>query len=193
MQVINHRADNNKRFILELNKNQPYLLYILFGLSFTLGAWNFFATRDKIVYVDTGKLFQTYNDAVKINNKLEKQAKEYEANVDTLILEMQEALKDYEKDVPKMQNSQRIRREQEIDEKRVALQRYQVAVKEKLEQQRNEAFTGVVQTVNSFLSDYGKRKGYRMILIANPSGTIGYAKEGTDITADIVAELNQKN
>lgn len=174
-------------------KNRPYLPYFLLGLSLALGAWNFFNAREKIVYVDTGKLFQSYSEAIDINKKLEQQAKQYEANIDTLMLEVQKALQDYEKNAPTMEMSQRITREHEIDEKRATLQRYQVAVKEKLEQQRNEEFTSVVQTVNNFLEDYGKRKKYRMILIANPSGAIGYAQEGTDITADIVEELNHKN
>lgn len=47
--------------------------------------------------MDTAKLFQEYSEAVKVNKKLAEEAKKYESNIDTLMQEIQGALKDYEK------------------------------------------------------------------------------------------------
>ncbi|MDF2859371.1 MAG: outer membrane protein [Neobacillus sp.] len=168
------------------------LLYALVLLGLALGVWNLFGKRDEIVYVDTAKLFQEYSEAIKVNKKLGEEAKKYEGNIDTLMHEIQGALKDYEKTGAKLDASGRAKQERLINEKQTDLQRYQAVVKEKLEKQRNEEFAGVVTTINGFLKEYGKRKGYRMILIANPAGTIAYAKDGTDITSDIIKELNAK-
>ncbi len=168
------------------------LLYALVLLGLALGVWNLFGKRDEIVYVDTAKLFQEYSEAVKVNKKLGEEAKKYEGNIDTLMQEIQGALKDYEKTGSKLDAAGRAKQERQITEKQADLQRYQAVVKEKLEKQRNEEFAGVVTTINGFLKEYGQHKGYRMILIANPAGTIAYAKDGTDITADIIKELNAK-
>ncbi|GAA0884074.1 OmpH family outer membrane protein [Sphingobacterium siyangense subsp. cladoniae] len=168
------------------------LLYSVVFLALILGIWNLVGKRDEIVYVDTAKLFQEYSEAVKVNKKLGEEAKKYEGNIDTLMQEIQGALKDYEKIGAKLDASGRAKQEHLITEKQAELQRYQAVVKEKLEKQRNEEFSGVVTTINAFLKEYGKRKGYRMILIANPAGTIAYAKDGTDITEEIIKELNAK-
>ncbi|RKO70782.1 OmpH family outer membrane protein [Sphingobacterium puteale] len=168
------------------------LLYMLVLLGLALGVWNLIGKKDEIVYVDTAKLFQEYSEAVKVNKKLENEAKKYEGNIDTLMQEIQGALKDYEKNGGKLDAASRSKQERLINEKQADLQRYQAVVKDKLEKQRQTDFSGVVNTINGFLKEYGKRKGYRMILIANPAGTIAYAKDGTDITGDIVKELNSK-
>lgn len=168
------------------------LLFVLALLGVLLGTWSLIGKRDEIVYVDTAKLFQEYSEAVKVNQKLGEEAKKYEGNIDTLMQEIQGALKDYEKSGTKLDASGRAKQERLITEKQADLQRYQSVVKEKLEKQRQQEFSGVVNTINGFLKEYGKRKGYRMILIANPSGTIAYAKDGTDITEDIIKELNAK-
>lgn len=91
---------------------------------------------------------------------------------------------------PKLDIASRAVQERLINQKQSDLQRYQAVVKEKLEKQRNEEFSAVINTINSYLKEYGERKGYSMILIANPAGTIAYAKDETDITADIIQELN---
>ncbi|WON94264.1 MULTISPECIES: OmpH family outer membrane protein [unclassified Sphingobacterium] len=171
-------------------KVNNYLLYVLVLIGLALGVWNLIQEKDKIVYVDTAKLFQEYSEAVKINMKLGQEAKKYEGNIDTLMQEIQIAIKDYEKNGLKLDPISKRKQELIINEKQADLQRYQAVVKEKLEKQRNEEFSGVVKTINSFLKDYGKQKGYRMILIANPAGTIAYAQESTDITEDIIKELN---
>ncbi|MEJ5092356.1 hypothetical protein GEO21_20185 [Sphingobacterium faecium] len=166
------------------------LLYTLVSLGLVLGVWNLIEKNDKIVYVDTAKLFQEYSEAVKVNKKLAEEAKKYESNIDTLMQEIQGALKDYEKKGPKLDIASRAVQERLINQKQSDLQRYQAVVKEKLEKQRNEEFSAVINTINSYLKEYGERKGYSMILIANPAGTIAYAKDETDITADIIQELN---
>ncbi|UIR54612.1 OmpH family outer membrane protein [Sphingobacterium sp. SRCM116780] len=174
-------------------KNKPYLLYSLLLLCLGLGLWNFIQSREKIVYVDTAKLFQEYSETVKINKKLEEQAKQYEENIDTLMKEVQLAMSDYERKGSKLDATSRSKLEQKINEKQLDLQRYQAVIKEKLEKQRGEEFASAVNNINSFLKEYGVREGYRMILIANPAGTIAYAQDNTDITSDIIKELNQKS
>ncbi|WP_447768552.1 OmpH family outer membrane protein [Sphingobacterium faecium] len=173
-------------------KNIPYLLPALVLLCLGLSVWNFIDSRDKIVYVDTSRLFQQYSEAVKVNKKLEDQAKQYEANIDTLMKEVQVAMNDYEKFATNMDASAKSKQEQKINQKRNDLERYQAVIREKLEKQRNQEYVSVVNDINIFLKEYGKSKGYRMILIANPSGTIGYAQDNTDITDDIIKELNDK-
>lgn len=168
------------------------LLYVLVVIGLALGVWNLVGRKDEIVYVDTAKLFQEYSEAVKVNKKLGDEANKYEGNIDTLMQEIQGVLKDYEKNGSRLDAAARIKQERLINEKQVELQRYQAVVKEKLEKQRQQEFSAVVNTINGFLKEYGKRKGYRMILIANPAGTIAYAKDGTDITDDVVEELNAK-
>jgi outer membrane protein len=49
----------------------------------------------------------------------------------------------------------------------------------------------VLTTVNAYLLRYGKKHGYKMILIA-ANGNIAYADADMDITDKIVEELNKE-
>jgi outer membrane protein len=41
------------------------------------------------------------------------------------------------------------------------------------------------------MATYGKQHNYKIILIANQSGTIAYAREGLDITPEVIEGLNK--
>ena len=50
---------------------------------------------------------------------------------------------------------------------------------------------GVLNQVNSFVQDYGRKKGYDVIFGTTLSGNILYGKEVIDITNEVVEGLNQ--
>ena len=93
--------------------------------------------------------------------------------------------------------------ERERDRKRAAAeqklqaQQQQGAVEQqKIQAQAQEAEAKLTQTVlesvNKKVEAYGKSHGYKMILIAAPSGTIAYGEKGLDITMPVLAYLNSE-
>ena len=48
----------------------------------------------------------------------------------------------------------------------------------------------IVNDINDFVKEYGEQKGYRIIFGATGGGTIMYAQEGSDLTDEVLEELN---
>nr|WP_052695607.1 hypothetical protein [Hymenobacter sp. AT01-02] len=48
----------------------------------------------------------------------------------------------------------------------------------------------VLERIHKQVEVYGKQNGYRLILIAAPSGTIAYGRKDLDITTPVLKHLN---
>ncbi|PWG81344.1 OmpH family outer membrane protein [Pararcticibacter amylolyticus] len=151
-----------------------------------------FRNNDKIAYVESGKLLNEYKGSEKARKEFQKKATEWQANIDTLETEVKNAMKKYEKDLPGMTAREQKMGRELINTKRSALVNYQRAISENAKQENAKLMQGVFSTINSFLTEYGKKNGYKMIFIANESGTIAYAREGLDLTSRVLQELNDE-
>lgn len=179
--------DKSKRtFSLSLAFNILTILGILFLLSLH------FYKSDKIAYVDSAKLLRKFKGAVTARNSYEAKVKTWQSRIDTLTGEVKEAIKKYEIDLAKMPLKEQQLSKQLISTKQQQLSDYQRAVQENARQEDEKLTQGIISQINAFLLKYGKSNRYEIILIANQSGTIAYAREGLDITEDVVKELNEE-
>jgi len=142
-----------------------------------------FLYEDKIAYVESTRLFQEYKGAKAERERLEVRTNEFKLNIDTLNREIQEAIIQYD-------GQEGAEGKQIVQLKQKQLEDYRQSVQTTLEKEEAAAMSKVTEELNSFLKAYGKRKRYKFILIANPSGTIAYAQEGTNITDDVIKEIN---
>ncbi|WP_407428913.1 OmpH family outer membrane protein [Arcticibacter sp.] len=147
---------------------------------------------DKIAYVESAKLLNEYKGAEVARKEFDKKAAEWKGNIDTLESDVRDAMKKYEKELSQMTTRERKINQELINTKRAQLVNYQRAISENAKQENVKVMQKVLSTVNSFLLDYGKKNGYKMILIANESGSIAYAREGLDVTAGVLDELNKE-
>jgi outer membrane protein len=112
--------------------------------------------------------------------------------VDTLISEIQNDIKKFEKESAGMTAKERDLSRQLLQTKQQQVADYQKATNDKATQEDNQMTKEVLDEVNLFIKDYGKKKGLRIILAATDYGNIAYAKEGIDITDEILEGLNKK-
>ncbi|MDJ1501166.1 OmpH family outer membrane protein [Xanthocytophaga agilis] len=158
------------------------VLYILY----------FKRANTEVVYVDSAKLLNGYQAMVNARTEYEQKAKGWQANVDTLMQEVQTAIKEHEKQIPSMSAKERDLSRQVIESKQRQLAQYQQAIAEKARQEDVKLTKQVVDQVNAFLDRYGKEHGYQIILAANQTGNIAYAQKKLDITEDVLAIINQE-
>jgi outer membrane protein len=146
----------------------------------------------KIAYLNPVKLSQEY-EAVKAEQaQLEAIAAPWRVNVDTLTAELQRATTRYEQQRAQLTPDQITAREQELANRQGQLAQYREATTQKLTAERERLDVAVVNELNTFLKEYGKREGYSVILGATSSGNIVYADEAMDVTAAVVKELNER-
>lgn len=143
-----------------------------------------------IVYVESGKMLDGYQGMKDARRAFEAKAKGWERQNQTLVNSFRNAVEQYQKTAASLTPEQRAAAEQKLQ----AQQQQGAVEQQKIQAQAQEAEAKLTQTVlesvNKKVEAYGKAHGYKMILIAAPSGTIAYGEKGLDITAPVLAYLN---
>ncbi|MGI4738740.1 MAG: OmpH family outer membrane protein [Janthinobacterium lividum] len=143
-----------------------------------------------IVYVESAKLLDGYQGMKDARRAFEGKAKGWERQNQALVSSFRTAVEAYQKSAPTLTPEQRAAAEQQLQQK----QQQGAVEQQKIQQQAQEAEGKLTQTVlesvNKKVEAYGRTHGYKMILIASPSGTIAYGEKGLDITAPVLTYLN---
>jgi outer membrane protein len=162
------------------------VIAVLFLLS------GFIFRSDKIAYVDSAKILNDYKGSAEAKKAYESKAKVWQANIDTLTSEVKTAIGKYEMSIATMSKKEQELSKQLIQTKQRQLADYQHGIQENAKQEDGKLTQSIVAQINAYLTKYGKAHNYKLILIANQSGTIAYAREGLDITADVIDGLNKE-
>lgn len=172
--------------------SKPGLTFGLILLCILLPLLLYFSfLRQKISYVDSGKLMTGYKAMVEARSEFEKKQKTWQANVDSLTQEVQNAIARHEKTLATgTENEKRLSREL-ITTRQKQLYDYQTAISQNSSQEEQRLTQNVLSTVNAYLLRYGKKHGYKLILVAS-NGNIAYADPAMDITDIIVENLNKE-
>lgn len=152
----------------------------------------FFAfANSRIVYVDSAKLLNGYKGMIEARKDYDKKRSVWQSNIDTLTNDVKDAIQKYSKDMALGSDKEKQLSKELIQSKQKGLMDYQNAIKQNAAQEEERLNSEVLSTVNGFLERYGKKHGYKMILIAS-NGNIAYADPSTEITDRIVEELNKE-
>lgn len=174
-------------------KNRQTIFNAAIAVSLASFFIYFFLIRnEKIAYVDSAKLLNGYKAMTDARGEYEKKATTWKANVDTLMNDVQNQIKKYERAAGSMSASERQMAQELIRTKQKQLNDYQQALQQTAGEEDARLTQKVVSQVNSFLERYGKKHSYKIILVANQTGNIAYASEGMDITEKVVEELNNE-
>ncbi|QKG51564.1 OmpH family outer membrane protein [Hymenobacter sp. BRD67] len=145
-----------------------------------------------IVYVESAKLLDGYQGMKDARRSFEGKAKGWERQNQALVSSFRTAVEQYQKTAAGLTPEQRAAAEQKLQQQ----QQQGAAEQQKIQAQAQEAEGKLTQTVlesvNKKVEAYGKAHGYKMILVAAPSGTIAYGEKGLDVTAPVLAYLNSE-
>ena len=183
--IVPQKEDQKKNYI-RLGYHVLLIAAVLFLLSI------FIFRSEKIAYVDSGKILNDYKGSAEAKKAYESKAKVWQANIDTLTGEVKTAIQKYEKSIATMTKKEQELSRQLIQTKQRQLADYQHGIQENAKQEDGKLTQSIVAQINAYLTKYGKEHNYKLILIANQSGTIAYAREGLDITSDVIDGLNKE-
>nr|WP_199156311.1 OmpH family outer membrane protein [Pedobacter sp. ASV2] len=179
-----------------MSKFNPFrilvILNVLFITSTSFLVTRFFWKSDKIAYVDSSKILSEFKGAEEAKKSFGTKAKTWQSNIDSLTTEVQNSIKKYEKDLATMSSKEQNLSKQLLGNKQKQLGDYQNAIRENAKQEDAKLTQDVVAKINAYLTKYGEQKNYKIILIANQSGTIAYAEKELDITKDVIDGLNNE-
>jgi outer membrane protein len=162
----------------------------LFASVFTLLYFIAFPVN-RVAYVDSAKLLNGYNGMIEARKEYDKKRSTWQSNIDTLTRDVEDAIKKYSKDQALGTDKEKQLAKDLIQTKQKQLMDYQNAIKQNASQEQDRLNQSVLTTVNTFLLRYGKKHGYKMVLIA-ANGNIAYADPSMEITDQVVEELNKE-
>lgn len=160
---------------------------ILLALFFTIVLAGCGDTQPKIVYVDSAKLYTEFELTKELSSKMENTFGIRKQMLDSLEIEVYSLSRQIEAEEGK--NKERIALF-EMKRAEYTMKKQQFEEDNQLQsQQYNEQIT---KQFNQYMNDFGKEKGYDVILGATGDGGIMYANETIDVTEDALKFINEK-
>ncbi len=172
-------------------KKTPLILAVI---ALALAMFSVYKTYNtsELVYVDVNKLLDGYKRTKVVRAEFEKKATTMNANVDSLLVDWQKELKLYEKERSSMSKKELKLKQELLSNKQNQINGYQESVQKKLKEEDQKVTQTVINDINDYVKEYGKKYNYDIIFGASGSGNIMYAKETTDLTETILTGLNKE-
>lgn len=175
-----------------MSKVVGYGLWGVTSLALTILYFLHFQQQKQLVYVDAAKLLNQYRGMADARKAYQGKATVWQSNLDTLAAEVQQVSKQYQQERSSLTPKERELTEELIKTKQKQLADYQRAIGKQAQQEDTKMTQQVVDQINSFLKEYGEKKGYTIIIAATEFGNVAYADEGLDITEEVLNELNKR-
>jgi outer membrane protein len=156
-------------------------LLVLGGLKYT---------ASKLAFVDNNRLILEYAGSKKAQKEIKVKLEQWQVNIDTLGIELEEKIALYQKEAPKLSADQKIEREKELNGMQQQFFQYRDAIQQKMTEEDLKVTTEVVQEINEFVNNYAKKNGYLFIFGASGNGNIVFADPKFDLTDEILENLN---
>ena len=144
----------------------------------------------KLAYVESGKMLDGYQGMKDARKAFEGKARGWEKQNQTMLANFKANVEGYQKQAPTLSAEQRAATEQKLQEQQQQVAQQQQMLQAQAQQEEGKLTQSVLESVNKKVEAYGKAHGYKLILIAAPSGTIAYGEKNLDITAPVLAYLN---
>ena len=172
--------------------NKLALPIALLALAAAIFTFFYFQSSSELVYVDVNKLMDGYERTKTERAKFEEKATAMQANVDSLIGGWQEELKTYEKERSSMTEKELELKQELLANKQQQIGNYQQAIQKQIQEEDQKATQTVINDINDFVKEFGKKNKYKIIFGAGGSGNIMYADDGTDLTEEVLEGLNKE-
>ncbi|SDR85499.1 periplasmic chaperone for outer membrane proteins Skp [Gillisia sp. Hel1_33_143] len=146
--------------------------------------------EQKTAYVDTSKLIQEYKEMKEVEAEFTAKSDSIKGELDTMAQDFQREVEDYQSNMNSMSVDKRKEVEQTLMRKQQMIQQQQQMRGNQLREESDTVIDSIVSKVKGYVKDYGKDNGYTYIFGSNESANIMYAKDGLDITEEILEKLN---
>ncbi|MBS1636295.1 MAG: OmpH family outer membrane protein [Bacteroidetes bacterium] len=150
----------------------------------------FFLKKEKIGFVRSNELVYSYKGMEEAHALQGKRTKEYQTNIDTLQMDLQKAINNYNMEFSKLSKEERAEKEKMLIIQKENFQNYSQNAQKAIEKSNTDLTEGVLNQINAFVEKYAKENNYTIIFGTTTSGNVLYGKEEIDVTEEILKALN---
>ncbi|WP_373057234.1 OmpH family outer membrane protein [Zunongwangia sp. H14] len=165
---------------------KKFLAVLVLGVLFTS------CNQEKTAYVDTTKLIKEYKEMEEVQAEFTSKSDSVRAQLDSAARAFQQEVQAYQSEMNSLSQGQRQEKEQELMRKQQMLQQQQQMQGGQLREQSDAVIDSIVTKVKDYVRNYGEENNYTYIFGSNESANIMYAKDGKDLTEEILEKLNSE-
>lgn len=148
--------------------------------------------QEKTAYVDNTVLIQDFKEMKETEAQFNKRSEQLQKGLDSVARAFQQEVQEFRENQDKYSDAELEQKRQELMQKNQMLSQQQQMQGQMLREESDKIIDSLVTKVKDFVSGYGKENGYTYIFGSNESANIMYAKEGKDITQEVLKALNKK-
>lgn len=147
--------------------------------------------QEKTAYVDNTQLIQDFKEMKSTEAKFTKKSEKLKKELDSVAQQFQLEVQQYQQKSASLSSAEKQEKESMLMQKQQQLQRQQQMQSNQLREESDVVIDSLITKVKNFVADYGEKNGYTYIFGSNESANIMYAKEGRDITEEVLKALNE--
>ena len=147
--------------------------------------------QEKTAYVDNSQLIQDFKEMKSTEAKFTKKSEKLKKELDSVAQQFQLEVQQYQQQSASLSSAEKQEKESMLMQKQQQLQRQQQIQSNQLREESDVVIDSLITKVKDFVADYGEKNGYTYIFGSNESANIMYAKEGRDITEEVLKALNE--
>ena len=141
----------------------------------------------KIGYVNTDEIITNMKETQDAYTQLEAYAKDLQAQMETIQVEFNNKLQEYQNATGTMTDAVRQLKEKELTDLNTRIQEFQQVAQQDLQKKENELLAPIYEKVQNTINEVAKAGGYTVII---PGSVLMYADPSVkDIGSDVKAKL----
>jgi outer membrane protein len=147
----------------------------------------------KIAYVNTGKLLIGFSEANKVEKEIKGEDEKWQAQLKILQDSLQAVINNMSKEYDKSSVAKKKEFQDLLSARNQQINNFKQANIRNMEKMRQQTIQSVMDKANVYLSEYGKKHKYSIILGTVAGGSILYGDERRyDITDELIKGLNER-
>lgn len=144
----------------------------------------------KTAYIDTEKLMKEYQESIDFETKYEAMSKRMQNELEADMKKFQNDVVDLQRNAQSKGMEWAMARQKELEKREVTLAEKQQNYMMKFQQEGSAERDSMVTKMKGFIKVYGQEKGFDYVFGTGDAATVLYAKDGYDITEDILKLMN---
>ena len=144
----------------------------------------------KTAYINTSELIEKYEKFKDEDEKFKVKSQEMGRPLEAKVKAFQNEAQNFQQNAQAKGPQWAQQKGAELQQREQQLGMEQNALLQQLQQEGAVLKDTLISEVKKFIKDYGKKKGYDYIYGTGDAATVLYAKDGYDITKEVLKELN---
>tara|TARA_B100000427_G_C15480032_1_gene582498 strand:+ start:1015 stop:1518 length:504 start_codon:yes stop_codon:yes gene_type:complete len=165
-----------------MRKIKILLLILCITLSFTVNS------QSKVAHINSTELVSSMPEMNEAKAELEKLAKTYETDIQTMAAELQSKVKQYDSEAATQTEEENARRLQEVQGMEQSIRQYQSQAQQELQKKEFDLLKPITEKAQAAIIKVAKAQGFDYVLDSTQGQGVIFSN-GKDLIEDVKSEL----